>query len=101
MKEHWADELLRWKLVLGDHYPSRRARIALIIAGLIPSGTVNGDKKLVKEELARIKSNMGHPVNRDNIVSAFEQGEEVRPAPFLRSSLMRRRTLRTSAKTSS
>lgn len=69
-----------------------RARIALRIAGLIPSGSVNRDKKLVKEELERIKSNMGHPINQEDIIAAFDQGEEVRFASlfdFSSSSLIR------------
>ncbi|TEB37853.1 hypothetical protein FA13DRAFT_709047 [Coprinellus micaceus] len=84
VKEHWADELLRWKISLGDHYPSMRARIALRIAGLLPSGSADRDKKLVKEELERIKSNMGHPANREDIISAFDQGEEAIDITLLR-----------------
>jgi hypothetical protein len=77
VKENWADELLGWKRGLGDYYPAIRARVALRKAGLLPAPNISDHERLVEEGLEHVRSEQGHPVDRDDIIAAFECGDEV------------------------
>ncbi|KAJ3533682.1 hypothetical protein NMY22_g7235 [Coprinellus aureogranulatus] len=82
-KESWADELLKWKRNISDYYASMRARIALRKAGLLPVQD-NSEFILVKQELSRIRAQVGHPIDRDDIIAAFERGDEMVDIDLLR-----------------
>ncbi|KAJ3520714.1 hypothetical protein NMY22_g12627 [Coprinellus aureogranulatus] len=79
VKLNWANELLGSKRGLSDYYVSMRARIALRKAGLLPAQDSASERKLVDRERALIAAYEGHPVSQQDIIDAFERGDEVQP----------------------
>ena len=60
------------------------ARIALRKAGLLPALDEGVEAKLVKAELENIKIRKGSPVTQEDVIAAFDRGDEVSYTPFMR-----------------
>lgn len=54
-----------------------RARIALRLASVIPMGDKDEEERTIGQEVDLIKKDKGRPVSKDDIITAFADGDEV------------------------
>ncbi|KAJ3547077.1 hypothetical protein NMY22_g1800 [Coprinellus aureogranulatus] len=76
VKDHFADQIVNWKRGTGEPYGITRARIALGKAGFLTTGDKEVERTLIREEIERAGSNTRLPIDRSDVIAAFERGDE-------------------------